>query len=86
MYTVIATDNKYYATEGTTEEEVLHTKDRDYALQEAKRIRNANSWGTTWVEDEHGNKVEEYHPDGNRLCSSIIETFMQMPIEKYCGI
>ena len=85
-YHVFATDTKYYATEGETKELVRSTSSKDLALQEAAQIRNANPFGTAWVEDKFGNKVEEYHVDGNRMCSSIIEAFMQMSIEEYCGI
>ena len=58
MYYVIATDAKYYATEGETKDVVENTSNKDYALKEAERIRKANSWGTSWVEDEQGNVVE----------------------------
>ena len=58
LYYVIATDAKYYATEGETKDVVGSMSDRDYALKEAERIRKANPWGTSWVEDEQGNVVE----------------------------
>ena len=57
-YCVIATDSKYYATDGETKVEVGSTTNRDLALKEAERIRKANPWGTSWVEDEKGNVVE----------------------------
>ena len=57
-YCVIATDTKYYATDGETKDVVGSTTNRDLALKEAERIRKANPWGTSWVEDEQGNIVE----------------------------
>jgi len=57
-YYVIATDTKYYATDGETKDVVGSTTNRDLALKEAERIRKANPWGTSWVEDEKGNVVE----------------------------
>ena len=57
-YYVIATDTKYYATEGETKDVVGSTPNKGYALKEAERIRKANPWGTSWVEDEQGNVVE----------------------------
>ena len=58
LYYIIATDTKYYATEGETKEVVGSTPNRAYALKEAERIRKANPWGASWVEDEQGNVVE----------------------------
>lgn len=57
-YNVIATDTKYYATEGETVETVWSNVSLSFAQEEAKRIRKANCWGTAWVEDEQGNIVE----------------------------
>ena len=57
-YYVIATDTKYYASEGETKDIAVSTSNKDYALQEAERIRKANVWGTSWVEDEQGHIVE----------------------------
>ena len=58
LYYIIATDTKYYATDGETKEVVGSTTNKDYALKEAERIRRANPWGTSWVEDEKGSVVE----------------------------
>ncbi len=57
-YYVIATDVKYYASGGETKDVVGSTTNKNLALKEAERIRNANPWGTSWVEDEQGNVVE----------------------------
>lgn len=57
QYRVIATDHKYFLTDGETEEVVLLTKSEDYAKSEAERIRKANCWGTAWAEDENGNVI-----------------------------
>ena len=55
---VIATDTKYYSSEGETKDIAVSTSNKDYALKEAERIRKANVWGTSWVEDELGHVVE----------------------------
>ena len=57
-YYIIATDTKYYATDGETKDVVGNTSNKYYALREAERIRKANPWGTSWVEDEQGHVVE----------------------------
>ena len=57
-YNVIATDNKYYVTEGETVETVWDNVPLHFAQEEAKRIRKANCFGTAWVEDQEGNIIE----------------------------
>lgn len=57
-YYVIATDAKYYASDGETKDVVESTTNKTLALKEAERIRKANPWGTSWVEDKQGNVVE----------------------------
>ena len=58
LYYIIATDAKYYATDGETKDVVGSASNKDYAIRESERIRKVNPWGTSWVEDEQGNIVE----------------------------